>query len=457
MEAEYRRDTHHSYLVLHDETENQTGESFQKRMFLENSVPGFLSCRMYDIDCSGRYFFDISSRQSLVTMLETRQVDRKILETLLTSILRALNGLQSFLLDAGGFCLKAEWIFSDPACSEFQFCYFPGGGFSWKDQLQKLAEYLLPRLEHKNRDAVRLGYDFYQSVMEERITASDLEALLTAGREEEQQERGGPEREPVFLPDSGRDTGSGREQAVPASREELLNSFFEGEEEREKTERKISPETASVLKLILPLGAGAAVTFLLWYFRYDLGAIAAAAATAAAVVILQLLGWKKEKEAERDTTMEQYVQVQDWLEEEREEERIQEEQNREEQKEQQDDYEDGATCLLTSEAAYRRLAKGYLVPEVPGEISAIAIDQEVTMIGKSSQMDVVLKGIGISRIHARILCRGEDCLLTDLNSRNGTRVNGTLLKPEEEYALKDGDSIQFAGTGFEWRCYRLES
>lgn len=41
MQAEYRRDTHHSYLVLYDE-DGKSRESFQTRMFLENTIPGFL-------------------------------------------------------------------------------------------------------------------------------------------------------------------------------------------------------------------------------------------------------------------------------------------------------------------------------------------------------------------------------------------------------------------------------
>ena len=34
--------------------------------------------------------------------------------------------------------------------------------------------------------------------------------------------------------------------------------------------------------------------------------------------------------------------------------------------------------------------------------------------------------------------------LTDLNSRNGTSVNGKILKGDEEYCLQDQDQVDFA-------------
>ncbi len=463
MEAEYRRDTHHSYLVLY-ETEEKQEESFQTRMFLENTVPGFLSCRRYDIDCREKYFYDISSRQSLAGMLENRFLGRRDLEALLTSLVRALNGLQSYLLDTEGFCLAPEWIFGSPSGSEFLFCYFPGGGFSWKDQLKQLAEYLLPKLEHKSREAVELGYSFYQQVMEDQITALELEQLLAASYGEEEQKEAGEGL--LFSPFPDEEKSSRKEKQekkLPESREALLSAFFEEEEESgEKKqgrteiqkEKRLSLSVPPALQPLLPLAGGGIGAVLLWYFGYDLPAGILAAAAAAAVLLMKFRRWKKEKEEERDSTMEQYVQVQDWLEEEKEEERLQQKEA-EEAGAVREETDENATCLLTSEAVYSRLAKGYLVPESDREGSAVPVNQPVTMIGKNSQMDVVLKGIGVSRIHARILCRGEDCFLTDLNSRNGTRVNGVLLKPEEEKLLSDGDRICFADAEYEWRCYRL--
>lgn len=451
MEAEYRRDTHNSYLVLFEQ-EADTAESFQKRMFLENAVPGFLSCRMHEFNCSGRYFYDISSRQSLKNSMEVKALDGAGMEILLTSLIRALNGLQEFLLDTGGFCLQPEWIFSGQDGKSFEFCYYPGGHLDWKEQLRLLSEYLLPRLDYRDSEAVRLGYGFYQAVMDDRITAAELEQVPVKERAEENAKTARQADHPVKSEMVAEDEPESA-MAVPSSRDALLEAFFEAEESREESDDSKKKEIVALLELVLPICLGGAGVFLLWYFGYDGAAFALTGITVAGVLYVVFRRWKKKKEQERDATMEQYVIVQDWLEEEKEEEKMLARTEHPEEKEEQ--FDEGATCLLTDEAVYRRLAKGYLVPDSQTGGETIAINQERTMIGKSSQMDIVLKAIGVSRIHARITCRGDNCFLTDLNSRNGTRLNGVLLKPEEEQILADGDRISFANTGYEWRCYRL--
>jgi hypothetical protein len=51
---------------------------------------------------------------------------------------------------------------------------------------------------------------------------------------------------------------------------------------------------------------------------------------------------------------------------------------------------------------------------------------------------------GVSRIHAA-LYRTEDTLsLFDMNSRNGTFLNGQRLKPRVPYVLRNGDEVWFA-------------
>ena len=58
--------------------------------------------------------------------------------------------------------------------------------------------------------------------------------------------------------------------------------------------------------------------------------------------------------------------------------------------------------------------------------------------------DAVIDLPTVSRVHAKIRKRDEEYYLTDLNSRNGTSVNGRLLRANEEYQLQDEDEVDFA-------------
>jgi hypothetical protein len=67
-------------------------------------------------------------------------------------------------------------------------------------------------------------------------------------------------------------------------------------------------------------------------------------------------------------------------------------------------------------------------------------------IGRRSDCDLRIADLSVSRLHAQ-LDRGEDgWLLSDLGSRNGTRVNGWLLR--DPVPVRAGDVLQFGSAAF---------
>jgi len=62
-------------------------------------------------------------------------------------------------------------------------------------------------------------------------------------------------------------------------------------------------------------------------------------------------------------------------------------------------------------------------------------------IGRDLECDIVINDRQVSRFHAEIRGKKEnELILTDLDSKNGTFLNGELLS--EEAVLKDGDEIK---------------
>lgn len=72
-----------------------------------------------------------------------------------------------------------------------------------------------------------------------------------------------------------------------------------------------------------------------------------------------------------------------------------------------------------------------------GEVISLAGD--VLTIGRSPHSDLFLDDVTVSRHHARILRDGNDFLVEDLNSLNGTYVNRKRI---ERHRLSDGDELQ---------------
>lgn len=81
----------------------------------------------------------------------------------------------------------------------------------------------------------------------------------------------------------------------------------------------------------------------------------------------------------------------------------------------------------------------------------VALHEGDNVIGRDPSGDVWLDGRGVSRRHARITIQAETAILTDLESKNGTWVNGHRLLVAEP--LKDGDQIKVGSVRVTFRVW----
>ena len=84
-----------------------------------------------------------------------------------------------------------------------------------------------------------------------------------------------------------------------------------------------------------------------------------------------------------------------------------------------------------------------LAPE-PRRGELVPIDSEIT-VGRGGGCALVLADDQYaSTVHARVFRRGNDLFVDDLESRNGTFVNGKRISGTTK--LRRGDQLQFGGT-----------
>lgn len=72
-----------------------------------------------------------------------------------------------------------------------------------------------------------------------------------------------------------------------------------------------------------------------------------------------------------------------------------------------------------------------------------ALRKDTTIIGREDNCDVVISNRQVSRRHAKIIREGDQYKLMDLNSKNGTFLNGVQLTAEPKM-LQDSDQIGIA-------------
>ena len=77
----------------------------------------------------------------------------------------------------------------------------------------------------------------------------------------------------------------------------------------------------------------------------------------------------------------------------------------------------------------------------------ISVERDM-LVGRHQDAEILLQSTDISRKHAALLFRDDHIWVKDLNSTNGTFVNGERVEQEQEIELHDGDMLQFASFMF---------
>ena len=450
MRAEYKRDMNHNYLILYGEDEINT-DSYQVRMLVGNVIPSLLKCRIQGMDGRFLVYFDITSQQALSVLYEEKKMGVEDLRLIFGGFVKAMEDAAEYLMNPGQFIISPEYIYTDIEKQEIYFCMMPGYEKDIKEQFQFLTEYILPKIDHQDQDAVILGYGVYKRAMEDSFHLEHIK--------EELYKTQGQQGTTTTKAEQMKTESEQRQESEDFNPEE--EGFWENEEinqefvrDGEKSKRLSLPQKTGVIVLAAILLCGIAATTLMGYLPYlETGTILGIIIVLVACVMLFVYVSKIKKkpgalrqgrEEERDkpkgitgkVPTDQTDQSQNTI------KSVVKSTNKPVAKSSQLHADYGETVVLSAGAVS---GPASLVSKEPGELATIYINEDLTVIGKlETACDAVISLPTVSRIHAKIRKKEDAYYLTDMNSRNGTAVNGRLLLPDEEYRLEPEDEVDFA-------------
>lgn len=478
MYAEYKRDVSHNYLILREEEKVNTA-SYQVRMLTGNVIPSILKCRLQGLDGNLLFYYDITSRQSLASFYEQRKFHRKDLHMLFGGFIRVMEEMAEFLMNTDQLLLCPEYIFLDIEKREVKFCCLPDYHHPIQEQFRELTEYLLPRLDHEDPQAVSMGYGVYRKAMETGFQLEHIKEAIYQNREVtgKNDNKDSAQKQGQKPPENNLDGADnfGEKIQEKADVSHLLETDVENKTSKRKKDKKkeesdfqkSSNEWTGALLCVFT----AAVLIILLILRYlgYLPGIPAEAIFGGAIILLALAAflswtaekkkqkkqmsaeWRKKVKRELDDTYESSSEKrrkerksEDLYEADSVQEKMpewgDEKYKMPEQTGETENY--GETVVLS---AGQTEGPASLVSREPGELATIYLDRDLMVIGKmENAADAVISLPTVSRIHAKIRKADDEYYLSDLNSRNGTSVNGRLLKTGEEYQLQDEDQVEFA-------------
>ncbi len=399
---------------------SETGwnDTYTIRMISGNKIPGLLRFHEKWLDGTSRFYYDITSRQPLNRLTEYKKMTGTELHTLISDLILVLRQMERYLLDERRICLRPEYIYIEPETYHGSFCLIPGYWSDFAKEFLEFAQYILDHVDHSDGGAVVLALSVFRESRKENFGVDDIERCL--GKKQKTEEI----------------------VEVPKQKYEIVPK----EEQKDEREKCNIPCIALIIGMIvLPLcGIFLFGTHVLLRWKWMIFIFEMLLATAGIVIYYFS---KSEACDEKGLEISDEFELGDpiWdLSEEIEKEMDTQTENHLEP-ESEDDME---TVLLISKTEL--IQKRRLISL--SDSTEISVDYFPFLIGKNKGLvDAYLNEPGVSRLHAKLEREGTDYFITDLNSTNGTKINGSLLGANEKKQIRMGDELDFAGILFRFQ------
>ena len=295
--------------------------------------------------------------------------------------------LPRFYLKCEHLVLQTEQIFLDSSGEKASFCYEPLWQKEPQAALRDLMEQLLPLIDHEDKAAVRLGYGLYEKCQEPNADIWGYVLEQTEGRQFFESGRMMADKEPVA--EQNREPEQGTEAAVRITEERTCPK-------KKTTQSQTTERALSRMAETFP--------------RHMLEKLPVVSARAWFESVR-----KKKKDAEETTYLFEP---------------------------EEEPAESVHPTVFLGEAEH---AEGRLIYQGTGVEESFVIEGDSFLVGgRNDRADGRLHASGVSRNHARITREEQDYYIEDLNSRNGTYVNGKLLVYKQKCQVKPGDRLRFA-------------
>ena len=433
---------------------------FRIKMIVNNNIKGILPTHLEFVNNTPSFCYNITGLQSLSIILESRPLDYNLLCRLICEIYNTLLACEDYMLDIDKLLFKPENLFLSPDYSSIGLCYLPFKEESFSFSLTHLFDYLLKNVNHKDEKCVYVTYSLHNHCLNNDITPNSLISFISSDPSETNYY---PEAKPqISQPYNYKSTNqSAHNTAILPNANNINSDYFTGTSVNTKTnitydnnnhinnhqitnqkpqndnllyntstnknDNKLGNDNLIKIGLLgITLIIGIVLISCLFIFNF----IDTTLLIILVIIILitcGLIGFNIYKNLEgpisvllhNDTPSEDLPSF--YL-------------------------EDNCGTILLSSSENN---DSHMLIATNSDInSQITLNHYPFTIGKNTDCDLVIQNPIISRLHCRIGCKTDDnnlitYYIEDLNSTNGTSLNGASILPYKQYTLVSGDNISF--------------
>lgn len=382
-------------------------DNYQTEALQEVKIPYFLMYEIREYNGKRVLYYLLRYRTTMKAVLEHFPLTPEIAKNMLACIVSSMQIAYEHLLYQDRTVWKMDRIFMQVDTGHLEFCYNP-----MEDQdngkLEDLMLDIMQLVGDQNEEVSQILSDFYALITNPEVTVEDMVQYRKKVLGQEWIPR---ELYPV---DIGQPLVSSEHLIKNKNPEvELISEKYDMERRDNVTRAKIISGIMLFLvyvnvALILLFMLELIVSKYLWILFVSLGIH-----LGLSIYYLQM-----DKEESIDEIMEEYL-------------------------ESVPEYKE-TTVLSTDIVEEHKSKELCLIPTSRDTCPPIYIWEEKILLGSKEGCDYRLELSGVSRMHANLIRRGTHVYIVDLNSTNGTLLNGKRLESGQEYEIHPGDIIAIA-------------
>lgn len=469
--VQFENENNTNYMLIHShKQEGINDSSFEIKMLEKNKIHGLLTVSMRQINNSVIYYYEITAKQQITKIFSYNKIKWQDLKMLCEGISEMVHTINEYMLNLENVLLLPEFIYMDISKRQVYFTYYPctaqhtfkQGGFD--NQIQQLFEYILEHYDHNtNKEELMCVYDIYQKVSQNEYNIGQLGELVN-----------------VTFPDGKKAIES------PVNEQEPWSGTYEKEEqdtlvdavpcetiyEEKEVADKGHASMQKKIKIIAALCAVFGIICLLFpqIIPLPVNPVAALVLVAAGTAIYAVIDYFSKtalskieystynqpyiisKEKSQSNNIDQRADLQEY------QEGMQsgaafetDTENAEKQQEagKEEMVFGGQTMLLSEYMAKKSQDEVCVTLVYQGNASGldkeIQIEHFPCMIGSlGKHCDIEIKSETISRIHMCIFRKDSQIYVEDMNSTNGTYINGIRISTGTKQLLVNGDELKLA-------------
>lgn len=244
MKIEYERTASHSYLVMAEA--EYPYAVYEWEMLQNNEIRGLIPFRPISENGKKKYWYDITGLQAMEIVLQNGPVRADLVKRMICSLAELKLTLENYMLEERAVCFRPELIFFDRRSKDMRFCLIPGYQKENAEGMAPLLELLLNHLDHSDQAGVRMAYQLYELCADGSCGREELLGCIRgcgAAAEEQKENRKTDRYRTVFREKEPVPSFREKEQIPSGSGEYMDTDLGKGESQRKKRRYRASGQT----------------------------------------------------------------------------------------------------------------------------------------------------------------------------------------------------------------------